>query len=81
MSEKRLDEHLRDYYESLEPSPAVRERLLEHAPRDWTGPADVPMPDNLFVHPRALDGALMGVSRDTFAWTWSGDPSRVRPAG
>ena len=55
----------------------VRERALEHAPGDWTGPQDGAMPDNLFLHPRALGGAMLGVSRATHAWTWSGHPERV----
>jgi hypothetical protein len=59
---------------------ALRARLVEHAPRDWTGPADVAAPDTLFVHPRALAGMMMGVSRTSFGWTWSGHPERVRPA-
>jgi hypothetical protein len=57
---------------------AIRTRLLEHAPRDWTGPREGAAPDNLFVHPKALGGLLLGVSRDSFAWSWSGDPARVR---
>jgi hypothetical protein len=59
--------------------------LLEHlrargarvtVPRD---PAD---PPNLFVHPSALGGVLMGVSRTGYAWTWSGRPelAGARPA-
>ncbi len=59
---------------------AVRERLLEHAPRSWTGTREGQNPDGLFIHPRALGGAMLGVSRTTHAWTWSGSPARVRPA-
>ena len=59
---------------------AVRERLLEHAPRAWTGTREGQNPDGLFIHPRALGGAMLGVSRTTHAWTWSGSPARVRPA-
>lgn len=59
---------------------ALRARLVEHAPNDWTGPPDVAAPDTLFVHPRALAGMMMGVSRTSFGWTWSGHPERVRPA-
>jgi hypothetical protein len=59
---------------------ALRERLLEHAPRHWTGPRDGAAPDNLFMHPQALHGVLLGVSRESVAWTWSGHPERVRPA-
>jgi hypothetical protein len=58
---------------------AVRARLLEHAPHDWTGPAAPAVPDNLFIHPRALSGMMVGVSRTTFAWIWSGRPERVEP--
>lgn len=60
---------------------AVRERLREHAAGAWTGPDDdATPPDNLFVHPRALHGLLLGISRESVAWTWSGHPDRVRPA-
>jgi hypothetical protein len=59
---------------------ALRARLLEHAPKHWTGPSDGAAPDNLFVHPQALEGVLLGVSRESVAWTWSGHPERVRPA-
>ena len=57
--------------------PELRERLQRLAPRDWTG-SDA---DNngLFVHPRALGGIMLGVSRTTYAWTWSGHPDRVTP--
>ncbi len=58
---------------------ALRERLLERAPRDFTGPREGPAPDNLWIHPAALGGLLLGVSRRTFAWTWSGSPERVQP--
>ena len=32
-----------------------------------------------FVHPQALGGAMVGLSRRTYAWTWSGQPQRVEP--
>ena len=67
-------------YGESDQTAAVRERLLEHAPRDWTGPRDAAVPDNLFLHPRALGGVMLGVSRTSFAWSWSGDPDRVRPS-
>jgi hypothetical protein len=67
------------YGESDDPA-AIRERLLEHAPRDWTGPRSARQPDNLYLHPKALAGVLLGVSRTSFAWTWSGHPERVVPA-
>lgn len=36
--------------------------------------------DSLFIHPSALHGVLMGISRTSVAWRWSGRPDRVRPA-
>ncbi len=66
------------YGESDEPA-AVRDRLLEHAPHDWTGTREPVAPDNLYIHPKALGGTLIGVSRTSFAWSWSGRPDRVRP--
>lgn len=66
------------YAEARDPV-ALRERLLEHVPDAWTGPREG-APDNLFVHPTALHGVLLGVSRESVAWTWSGRPERVRPA-
>jgi hypothetical protein len=57
----------------------IRARLLEHAPKDWTGPHDATAPDSLFIHPPALGGMMLGVSRTSFAWTWSGHPERVAP--
>ena len=59
---------------------AIRARLETHAPADWTGPTGAAMPDTLFIHPKALGGLMLGVSRTTFGWTWSGHPERVRPA-
>jgi hypothetical protein len=59
---------------------AIRARLEEHAPRDWTGSTHAAVPDTLFIHPKALAGLMMGVSRTTVGWTWSGHPERVQPA-
>jgi hypothetical protein len=56
--------------------PEIRARLVEHAPHDWTGSVD--NDDGLFIHPKALGGVMLGVSRTTYAWTWSGHPERVR---
>lgn len=57
----------------------IRARLLEHAPNDWTGPRDATVLDNLFIHPKMLGGMMLGLSRTSFAWTWSGHPQRVTP--
>jgi len=37
------------------------------------------MPE-LFIHPTAFNGVLVGVSRTEQAWLWSGDPERSRRA-
>jgi hypothetical protein len=55
----------------------IRGRLQEHEPREWTGTPEGPI-DNLFIHPRALGGMMLGVSRTSYAWTWSGHPERVQ---
>ncbi len=57
----------------------VRERALEHAAAHWTGPRDGDRPDNQFLHPRALGGVMLGVSRTTWAWSWSGARERIAP--
>jgi len=56
--------------------PELRDRVKKLAPSDWTG-SDSDH-NGLFVHPRALGGVMLGVSRDTYAWTWSGRPDRVK---
>jgi len=53
--------------------PDVIERLerrgAKHARRK-----DAHNPEGLFIHPTALHGVLMGVSRTNLAWNWSGHP-------
>jgi hypothetical protein len=36
--------------------------------------------DTVFLHPSALGGMMLGLSRPTMAWQWSGHPERVEPA-
>jgi hypothetical protein len=66
------------FYAEARDTVALRERLIEHAPSAWTGVLEGAAPDNLFVHPKVLHGALLGVSRESVAWTWSGHPERGR---
>jgi hypothetical protein len=35
------------------------------------------MADTLFLHPPTLGGVMLGISRPTVAWTWSGQPERA----
>lgn len=67
------------FYAEARDAGAARARVLEHAPDAYTGPRQPGVPDNFWVHPRALGGSLLGVSREGFAWTWSGHPERVSP--
>lgn len=57
---------------------ALRTRLDEHIPDAWVGDRDASLPDNLFIPPHVLDGVLLGVSRESVAWRWSGRPDWVR---
>ena len=36
--------------------------------------------DTVFLHPGSLGGMMLGISRRTQAWSWSGSPERVEPA-
>jgi hypothetical protein len=36
--------------------------------------------DGVLIHPKSLQGMLLGVFRATFTWTWSGRPKLVKPA-
>ena len=47
---------------------------LNAAGARWTprGPDQASESDGLWVHPSALNGVLLGVSRTTLAWEWSG---------
>lgn len=51
----------------------LAERLRARNAR-FTDNADRPPEDGLFIHPTALHGMLMGVSKTNFAWVWSGRP-------
>jgi len=54
-------------------------RAEEHAPRGWSAAPGGPPTDTLFLHPNALSGLLLGVSRTSVGWSWSGHPERVVP--
>ncbi|MEN8722105.1 MAG: hypothetical protein ABF335_04380 [Alphaproteobacteria bacterium] len=34
-------------------------------------------PDQMWLHPPTLNGMMLGISRPSMAWTWSGRPDRV----
>ena len=35
--------------------------------------------DQIWLHPPTLGGVMLGLSRPTMAWSWSGSPDRVEP--
>lgn len=52
---------------------------LEAHEQKWTRRTSTPVEqDGLWIHPNALNGVLMGVSRRTLAWGWSGKPEQVQ---
>lgn len=63
------------YVETPDTGP-IRERLLAKGARFTDGRENGG--GNLFIHPTALCGMLMGVSRTNLAWTWSGRPELAR---
>jgi hypothetical protein len=65
------------YVEAPEVRPII-ERLEARRGR-WTPRGDDPRAerDGLWVHPSALHGLLLGVSRTTLGWEWSGRPQLV----
>ena len=52
---------------------AVADRLQKRGAR-YAGRSEDPNPEGLFIHPSALHGMLLGVSRTNLAWIWSGRP-------
>lgn len=53
---------------------------LDQSDHRYTRRTDTPVEqDGLWIHPSALNGVLLGVSRTTLAWHWSGRPDRVAP--
>jgi len=54
------------------------QRRLEARGARYAGRSDDPNPEGLFIHPTALHGMLMGVSRTNLAWAWSGRPELAK---
>lgn len=52
----------------------IAERLDQRSLRYSRGGENTHNPDNMFIHPTALHGVLMGCSRTNAAWVWSGHP-------
>ena len=60
-------------YVETDDVPGVIERCDRHGARYARRP-DEHNPEGLFIHPSALHGVLLGVSRTNLAWLWSGRP-------
>jgi catechol 2,3-dioxygenase-like lactoylglutathione lyase family enzyme len=57
---------------------AAVQSALEARGARYAGRTDDSNPEGLFIHPSALHGMLMGVSRTNLAWTWSGRPELAK---
>ncbi len=57
---------------------AAVQSALEAQGARYAGRTDDPNPEGLFIHPSALHGMLLGVSRTNLAWTWSGHPELAK---
>jgi hypothetical protein len=81
------------FYMAFAESPAlgaIEERALELglgftaepplAKRELPDGGERRSPHTLFLHPPALGGTMLGLSRPTLAWQWSGHPERVERA-
>lgn len=56
----------------------ARERGVGFTPEPPAGKREGRPADTLFLHPPALGGMMLGISRRTWAWRWSGHPERVQ---
>lgn len=72
---RRGDELYMCYVESDDVD-AIAERLEARGGTFWKR-GERPGLDGLFIHPTALHGVLVGVSRTTLAWSWSCRPDLV----
>lgn len=77
---RRRGDSLYMCYVEVDEVPPLIARLEARGAR-WTarGPDRKGEADGLWVHPSALCGLLLGVSRTTLAWEWSGRPALVAP--
>ena len=67
-------------YAETDDVPGIIERLERRGAR-FARRRDEQNPEGLFVHPSALHGVLLGISRTNLAWLWSGRPELARAPG
>lgn len=61
--------------------PAIEDRLKADGLGHTVVPPDRPegrVADTIFLHPPTLGGMMLGISRRTMAWQWSGRPDEVQ---
>lgn len=77
---RRRGDSLYMFFVETDDVTAVARRLEERNSRFAPMPHDEAGLVELFIHPIAFFGVLVGVSRTERAWMWSGDPERTRRA-
>jgi len=78
--EKRGGDSLYMCYLETDDYDALQRRLLEGGATLIPRGASIETErDGCWVHPKCLHGLLLGISRSTLAWEWSGRPERVQP--
>ncbi len=75
---RRGGETLYMCYIECESVAPIAQRLDSMRLRYTRGGENTHNPDNMFIHPTALHGVLMGCSRTNAAWVWSGHPELFR---
>jgi hypothetical protein len=77
---KRRGDSLYMFFVETDDVGALENRLQARGARFAAHRRDEAGLAELFIHPSAFLGVLVGVSRTEHAWTWSGDPERARRA-
>jgi len=77
---KRRGDSLYMFFVETDDVGAIENRLTARGARFAAHRRDEAGLAELFIHPSAFLGVLIGVSRTEHAWTWSGDPDRARRA-
>lgn len=75
---RRSDSLYMSYVEADDVRPIIERLTARGARFTPRGPDPATERDGLWVHPGALCGLLLGVSRTTVGWEWSGQPARVK---
>ena len=77
---KRRGDSLYMFFVETDDVGALEKRLQSRGARFAAHRRDEAGLAELFIHPSAFLGVLVGVSRTDHAWAWSGDPERARRA-